>query len=84
MDMLNSKARTHDTGVGRTVAWAYSFEDALRLLGREPAASAVVFERTWTAVDRTRQRAEAAGLGRRLSVHHLDASTIADRWRRAG
>lgn len=59
-----------------------SLEEAMSLLAREPGARAIVFERTWQGVDRARQRAEAAGLDRRLSVHHRDACAIAvPEWR---
>ena len=54
-----------------------SLDEAMNLLVREPGARAVVFEHTWQGVDRARQRAEAAGLDRRLSVHHRDACAIA-------
>lgn len=62
------------------VGWScvpLSLEEAMNLLAREPSARAVVFERTWQGVDRARQQALAAGLDRRLSVHHRDACAIA-------
>lgn len=84
MDVQDGASCERDSVFGHEVELARSIDDALQLLGRKPGASAVVFERTWTAVDRARQRAEAAGLGRRVSVHHLDACRLVNGWRRAG
>ncbi|MBX3403520.1 MAG: hypothetical protein KF699_08940 [Phycisphaeraceae bacterium] len=63
---------------------ALSLDEAMNLLARDPGARVVMFEHTWQGVDRARQRAEAAGLDRRLSVHHRDAYSIAvPEWRTA-
>lgn len=84
MDAQGRASCEKDYGFGLDVAWARSIDDALRLVGRKPWASVVVFEQTWTAVDRARQRADAAGMGRRVSVHHLDACRLVNLWKKAG
>lgn len=55
---------------------AASLEQALALAAADAQRRIVVFERSWKAVDRARQRAEQAGLAGRLSVHHDSARTV--------
>lgn len=55
------------------VSLADSLEEALALAAADSRRKIVVFERSWRAVDRARQRAEQAGITTRLSVHHDSA-----------
>ncbi len=52
---------------------AGSLEQAIALAAADSKRRIVVFERSWRAVDRARQRAEQVGLAARLSVHHDSA-----------
>lgn len=52
---------------------AGSLDQALALAAADARRRIIVFERSWKAVDRARQRAERAGLAARLSVHHDSA-----------
>lgn len=55
---------------------AGSLEQAFALAAADARRRIVVFERSWRAVDRARQRAEQAGLAARLSVHHDSARSF--------
>jgi len=69
---------------GSQVEVAGSLEQALALAVADAKRHVVVFERSWKAVDRARQRAEQAGVAMRLSVHHDTArSFICGYWNAA-
>ena len=58
---------------GAGVMVAGSVGEAMKIVASDQRKRVVVFERSWRAVDRSRQEAERLGAGCRLSVHHDSA-----------